>query len=158
MKYGTLISLILIFSFSSCVDDESEIQTTCEEPIEYGYIHNCESDNICTSDICTQYLAIWKELIIQKNNLSQNYFDSHVELCGTEINSWQQGISFRVCYKFNICWAVAYNCDSFVIKIHADESYYPMLNLPRHKYLTKEEIKIAVDYNAFVSFPKNRTV
>lgn len=151
MKYGTLISLILIFSFSSCIEDETEIQTTCGEPIEYGYIHSCESDTICASDICTQYLSIWKELIKEKNNLTQNFLDSHIELCETEVRSWVNGISFRVCYKFNICWAVAYNCDQFIIKINAGNSYYPTLDLPRNTYLTKEEIKIAVDYHAFSS-------
>jgi hypothetical protein len=157
MKYGTLISLILIFSFTSCIEDISEIQASCEEPIEYGSIHNCDSDNICTSDICTQYLDIWQELLKEKNNLTQNFLDAHIELCETEVRSWIDGISFSVCYKFNICWAVAYNCDQFIIKINSGNSLYPTLDLPRSTYLTQEEIKIAVDYHAFSSSITNMT-
>lgn len=56
-----------------------------------------------------------------------------------------------MCYKFKTDWAIAYNCDQFIIKINTENTLYPALDLPRDTYLTKEKIKIAVDNGAFSS-------
>lgn len=106
---------------------------------------------MCSSDLCLEYFNIWKELIKEKNNLSQEFIDAHIEYCYSEINSWAKGVSFRICYKLKVDWAIAYSCDQFIIKINADNTYYPALDLPRDTYLTREKVKIAVDNRAFSS-------
>jgi hypothetical protein len=151
MKNSTLIIVVLILVFISCEKDKQTRRTTCVQSGEYEYLDNYKIDSMCTSDICTEYLAIWKGLIKEKNNLSQDFLDTHLELCESEIHSWADGISFTVCYKFKIGWAIAYNCDQFIIKINSDNTLYPSLDLPRDIYLTKEKIKIAVDNRAFSS-------
>jgi hypothetical protein len=151
MKYSTLGFITLILVFTTCEKDKQTRQTTCVQSGDYDYLDNYKIDSICTSDLCTEYLTIWKELIKEKNNLNQDFFDTHLELCESEIHTWADGISFMVCYKLKIGWAIAYNCDRFIIKINADSTLYPSLDLPRNTYLTKENIKIAVDSRAFSS-------
>lgn len=152
MKYYTLIIIILATVFSSCEKDKlPQRETLCAQQIDYNYHNDYKADSICSSDLCTNYFSIWKELIMEKNELSQAYFDTHIEISNSEIHSWADGVSFNVCYKFKIGWATAYNCDSFVVKINKDNDLYPSVNLPRGTYLTKEDIKIAVDHRAFNS-------
>jgi hypothetical protein len=88
---------------------------------------------------------------MEKNNLSQNFFDSHIELYSSALEIWGDGISMRVCYKLKIDWAEAYNCDQFIIKINAGNKLYPSLDLPRDTYLSTEKIQLAVDNRAFSS-------
>ena len=151
MRYPILILIASIFVFSSCDKEKQIRKTTCNQPDDYEYLNNYKVDTMCSSDFCLEYFNIWKELIKEKNNLSQDFIDAHIEYCYSEINSWADGVSFRICYKFKVDWAIAYNCDQFIIKINADNTYYPALDLPRDTYLTKEKVKIAVDNRAFSS-------
>ncbi|MFA5297887.1 MAG: hypothetical protein WC389_06725 [Lutibacter sp.] len=152
MKNSLLIFVSMILILTACEKDIQTRQTTCLQPGDYDYLDNYKIDSMCSSDACTEYLTIWRELLAEKNNLSQDFIDSHIELCQSEIQSWADGISFSVCYKFKIGWAIAYNCDQFIIKINADNTSYPSLDLPRDTYLSKEKIKIAVDNRAFSSY------
>ncbi len=151
MRYLTLIFIVSIFVLSSCETDKQIRSTTCNQPNDYDYLDNYKSGIMCSSDLCLEYFNIWKELIKEKNNLSQEFIDAHIEYCYSEINSWAKGVSFRICYKLKVDWVIAYNCDQFIIKINADNTYYPALDLPRETYLTKEKVKIAVDNRAFSS-------
>jgi hypothetical protein len=151
MKYPTLIFIAVIFVFTACEKDNQTRKTTCTQQGDYDYLDNYNIGTMCSSDLCTEYFEIWKELIKDKNNLSQDFIDSHIIFCNSEILSWADGISFRICYKLKLDWAIAYNCDQFIIKINADNTHYPSLDLPRDTYLTKDKIKIAVDNRAFSS-------
>jgi|TARA_R110001592_G_scaffold131665_2_gene345709 hypothetical protein len=151
MKYPTFVFIAVIFVFTSCEKDNQIRKTTCIQTGDYEYLDNYNTGNMCSSDLCTEYFDIWKELIKEKNNLSQDFMDTHIEFCNSEIQSWANGVSFRICYKLKIDWAIAYRCDQFIIKINADNTHYPALDLPRDTYLTKEKIKIAVDNKAFSS-------
>ncbi len=151
MRYPILILIASIFIFSSCDKEKQIRKTTCNQPEDYEYLDNYKVDTMCSSDLCLEYFNIWKELIKDKNNLSQDFIDTHIEYCNSEINSWADGVSFRICYKLKVDWAIAYNCDQFIIKINSDNTDYPALDLPRNTYLTKEKVKIAVDNRAFSS-------
>ena len=151
MRYSTLFFITLISAFSACEKENQARKTTCTQSGDYDYLENYTIGYMCTSDLCTEYLSIWKDLIMEKNNLSQDFFDTHIELCRSEINTWSDEALFRVCYKLIIGWAIAYNCDQFIIRINDDNTLYPSLDLPRGIYLSKEEIKIALDNNAFSS-------
>src|SRR5512145_952488 len=102
MKYPTLIIIALIFAITTCKKDNQTRKTTCVQPENYEYLDNYKINSMCSGDLCTEYLTIWKELFKEKNNLSQDFFDTYIELCNSEINSWADGISFRICYKFKI--------------------------------------------------------
>lgn len=149
MKYSTLFFIALVFIFTACADNNQFRETACTQ--ENTFPEDRAFGSLCSDELCTEYLAIWKELIMEKNNLSQDFFDSHIELVRSEIHSWEKGVSFSVCYNFNVGWATAFNCDQFIIKIDADNSFFPALDLPRDTYLTKDKIKLAVDNRAFSS-------
>ncbi|MCF6214282.1 MAG: hypothetical protein L3J45_09700 [Flavobacteriaceae bacterium] len=151
MKYYLIVFITLTTILTACEKDKQIRKTICVTSGDYDYLDNYKVDSICTSDICSEYLTIWRELLMEKNNLNQEFVDSHIELCQSKINSWANGISFRVCYKLKIGWAIAYNCDQFIIKIDANNTNYPSLDLPRDTYLTKDKIKIAVENRAFSS-------
>ncbi|WP_445733696.1 hypothetical protein [Mariniflexile sp.] len=147
MKYHIFFSIIFIFIILGCSSENAIRNTTCVEYEKPDY----QILQICTSDICNEYYNIWKELIQEKNNINQGFFDNHIELQYVDLNSWADGISIRVCYKIKIGWAVVYNCDQFIVKIEKDNALYPTLNLPRNTYLTKENIKFAIEKRAFSS-------
>ncbi|PID70368.1 MAG: hypothetical protein CR985_02795 [Flavobacteriales bacterium] len=151
MKYPTIIFLAVIFVLAACEKDIQTRKTTCTQQGDYDYLDNYNVGVMCSSNLCNVYYEIWKELIKEKNNLSQDFIDSHIILCHSEIDSWANGISFRICYKIKLDWAIAYNCDQFIIKINKENTLYPSLDLPRDTYLTKDKIKIAVDNRAFSS-------
>jgi hypothetical protein len=88
---------------------------------------------------------------MEKNNISDEFFNRHVELWRTNINDWGKGASFSVCYRINIDWAIAYNCDQFIIKIEKDDMTYPSLPLPRDIYLSIDDIRTVTTHHAFSS-------
>lgn len=155
MNYSAIIiSLFYIILFSCEENNEKKLtdrEATCNQSDEYDYLNNYAADQICTSDTCTEYLSLWKELFFEKNHISEDFYEDHVELARAGMNSWKKGVSFRVCYRVKIDWAIAYNCDSFIIKINENNNYFASLNLPRDIYLSKDQIEIAIENRAFSS-------
>lgn len=143
------ISILLTLSIWSCKKDNHERTVTCFQGDEYGYLNHYKIDSMCTSEICTNYLNIWEKLFKEKNNLNETFFEEHIVLCQSSLDSWNEGITFRICYKVQFDWAIAYNCDKFMIKINDNSNLYP--DLPRNKYLSQEEIKLAIDKHRFYS-------
>ena len=135
----------------SCKERIQERTVSCTQIGDYAYLDNYMAGSICSSDLCIQYQAIWKELFMEKNNLSEIYFQNHILISNTNVNEWNDGISFSICYKVKIGWAIAWECDQFIIKINKDKPYYPALNLPRDQYLSKNDIRIAINGGAFSS-------
>jgi len=151
MKYCFVLLTAIVAILTSCEKDEQTRLTTCPEPGGCDSLDNYHWGSICNSDTCSNYLSIWRMLFMEKNNLSKEFFDSHIEICQAETYSWERGISFKVCYQLKIDWATAYHCDQFIIKIDSNNTYYPSLNLPKETYLTKDQIKKAVDNKGFFS-------
>jgi hypothetical protein len=145
------ILLFMFLSLASC-DISKQLETvSCTQAGEYDYLKLYSPGTICNSDTCAVYQSIWKELIMEKNNLSEKFFSEHIELCLSGIDSWDEGVSFNICYKVKLDWAIAYNCDQFIVKIKDKNLYYPTLNVPRGVYLTKDQIRSIVNNHAFSS-------
>jgi len=144
------ILFLLFLPFLSC-NQENMRQVSCIQGEYYEYLERHNPGNICTDELCVFYQKIWKELFMEKNNLTENYFDSHIELCSSGIGEWMDGISFGICYKIIVDWAIAYQCDQFIIKIEKNNTLYPSVNLPRDIYLSKEDIFTAVNNKVFAS-------
>lgn len=152
MKLIKLVLLFLIFlSFQACETQKQVRTVSCAKVGDYDYLNYYSTGTICESDTCANYQSIWKSIFMEKNNLSETYFNNHIELCQSRINKWNDGISFSICYKVKIDWAIAYNCDDFIIKIEQDNHDYPDIDVPRGIYLTKDQIKLVVDNHAFSS-------
>ena len=160
MKYLTILfAAFFLFASTSCNKENSEVPIEEEADMDIeGVITACITDegyerqkSICQDDVCTQYFDVWKELIQEKNNLSDEYFDEHIEIYKTFLNDWKHGISIHVCYNFQIEWAVAYNCDSFIINIDGENTWFANLNLPREEFLSKDQIALAIEHRAWSS-------
>ena len=119
----------------------------------FTILFSCEKkDDICDSDSCNTYLKIWKELLISRNNLTESFFNEHIFPYSTEIDSWNDGKSFRVEYKVKIDWAEADLNDQFIIWLDPSTTgLYPSIPAPRSTYLAKEQINKMADIFAFGS-------
>jgi hypothetical protein len=102
-------------------------------------------NNLCTDSLCEKYQNIWKEIIIEKNGLTEHYFNNHIKIMNTSIiyDDWNDDTLFTIGYTVMIDWAVTYNKDWFIIKTNERNK----LSLPCCIFLTKEDIKKAVDAN-----------
>ena len=66
MKYPILILIALIFVLTTCEKDKQIRETTCVQSDDYEYLGNYRIGSICSDDLCTEYLTMWKELIKEK--------------------------------------------------------------------------------------------
>lgn len=148
--YGKL-SIFFLVLFFSCEKEEQRKVVTCTQPNDYAYLENYARGSLCTNDLCKNYQVIWKELLMENNNITDNYFNANIEVVSSNIQNWNDGSSFNICYKVNLGWAIAYNCDQFIIKMAKANTLYPHLIIPRDTYLTKENIKTVVSNRAFSS-------
>lgn len=116
-------------------------------------IFSCEKrTDLCDSDECEKYYAIWKDLFISGNQLTTDYFEDHVFPYKTGIESWNDGQSFRVEYKIRIDWAEANLSDQFAIWLDPSTAgLYPSVSAPRSTYLSKDQINKMLDIFAFNS-------
>ena len=152
MKFSIITLFSIILLFSSCEKEAQEGQKmSCATYEDIEYPTPTGEPSLCDEETCNKYFAIWQELIQEKNNLSQDFFDNQIEVYSTSLNDWVRGTSFRVCYSLTVDWAVAGNCDSFIITINPDDQTYPHLDLPRGVELTKEEVSIVTEGRAFSS-------
>ncbi len=146
-----LFQILLLATFISCNKDKQERKVTCTTIPDNAYLDKFPIGTLCTTDICKEYQAIWKELFLEKNNLSESYFNEHIIICHSDTSTWNDGVSFNICYKVKIDWAVSWNCDQFIIKIKSGNNLFPSISLPRDEYLSKENIRTAIDNHAFSS-------
>lgn len=148
--------LSLLLSFTSCswyneVDDEPR-KTSCIQPGLYDYLEYDWPDSICTTEICSIYTAVWKELFMKHNNMTEEYFDKHITVIASGSTPPERdGGRFFISYHLQNDWAIARGGDAFVIKIAEDEDDYPEIGLPRGKYLSLEEIESAMVSGGFNS-------
>ena len=152
MRYLNPVFLLGIFiSLQSCEVLEQLRTTDCTNTGVYDYLNHYEPGTLCNADTCVVYQSVWKDLFLEKNNLTESYFTNHIELCNSTVGNWDDGVSFNICYKIRLGWAIAYMCDQFIIKIDKDNQLYPALDVPRGTYLTKDQIRSVINFKAFSS-------
>ena len=156
-NYTLLVVFISIFIWiPSCYDPEPPDPprpVTCEMPDEYDYTDYYERwrQAICTSSLCSTYTSVWKELLIERTTLTEPYFDEHFEIIESQIHSSDEGDFFTIGYRMQNDWAIAYNGDKFIVRIHEGTNSFPEIGLPVDTYLSKEEIAAALDRRGFES-------
>ena len=152
MKFTTTFSFIFILVLSSCNQEENlRTNTVCLPNAVSEYPSEPRTPTLCETEVCTNYSTIWKELIQEKNDLNQDFFDNHIKVHYSDINEWSRGTSFNICYQIQVDWAMASVCDQFIIKINPENTNYPHLDLPRDSFLTKVDIEKVLDQRAFSS-------
>lgn len=103
------------------------------------------------NDLLRYYFKIWKDLFLNRNQISDDYYNAHLEITSREILKWNSGISFRLRYTMHIDWAEIEAYDDFLVMLFSTESAYQHLNIRRDVYLTQEEITIVLDNHVFSS-------
>jgi hypothetical protein len=146
-----LISLLFLYQTCTWRDSESEgHMLKCDCSRGYPVIDPVYcSGQLCQGDTCQTYFTIWKEIFLEKNQMTSEYFDLHITICSTGIYQWNDGISFNTYYKVKIGWVEYRFYDQFPIYITTTD--YPGLNVPRNALLTKEQIKTVLDTFFFSS-------
>jgi len=120
--------ILLIYACSKTDDRQKELlKCDCSAYLAPSEPVTC-SGTLCQSDTCQTYFSIWKELLLSRNQMSQDYFNSHITPCNTSIDKWNDGITFRISYKVKIEWAEVLLGDQFIIWLSPSTSglYLPI--------------------------------
>lgn len=133
-KVGIAALLMTVIIIASCKKKDQFYNNECSTPAPLTIM-----PTLCTGDTCTTYLAIWKELFMERNNMSQSAFAERMVVYDTKVVNFSQGTIFRVRAKFTSGWAIADYDDDFYIRITTDNNNYTG-TLPKNKLLTKNEI------------------
>ncbi|HYG50084.1 MAG TPA: hypothetical protein VD905_04230 [Flavobacteriales bacterium] len=104
---------------------------------------------LCESAECYHYLQTWKNLFMQRNNMTAEYFNAHIFPFFSQMQTWDEGVSFNIRYHVKIDWMICSLSDQFIVYIDSDS--YPGLGVPRHTFLAESEINQVLDYPAFGS-------
>ncbi len=152
MKKIFSICLIILLIFSCSKKDDS-LKVDCSSYLNYPPSLPAPCfETPCTNDTCLTYLSIWKHLLISRNNMTQDYFDNHITVCRTNLNKWNDGISFEVSYKIKIEWAEVILWDQFIIWLDPSTAgLYPSIDIPRSTLLAETQITSALNLMAFSS-------
>jgi hypothetical protein len=145
------ITLLLIFSCSKTNEQNQDILKvdTSHCPVYDALV--C-TGVMCQSDTCQTYFTIWKDQFLTRNQMSQEYFNSHITPCMSQLANWVDGISYEISYKVKTDWAEAVLTDRFAIWLSKTTiGLFPSANVPRNILLNEEQISSLIDIMAFSS-------
>lgn len=155
MVRESIIMICLFLILASCstdiIEDEGEVDrvVVCDQEGKYNYLDKYPAEEICESDTCNSYFEQWKSFFLNKNGLNSDFLNEHITIKRTSLNYWNDGISYRICYQLKVGWAIAYNCDHFIISL--SENAYGFSSIPRNTLLTESQIEMFIDNNRFSS-------
>lgn len=163
-KYGKEILLLLVFSVSinGCdasddVSEEISYDLSCDDSEEIPEfplksLEPLDIEAICGSEEhCTDYLNIWLTEFLNRNNMSEDYFNNHIDVNEAYLSTYSNGELFHVEYTVFIDWAAIDNSDRFIVFISSSADAYQQYSIPRDAYLSESEISIVIDNNVFDS-------
>ncbi|MBI5541463.1 MAG: hypothetical protein HY951_15470 [Bacteroidia bacterium] len=137
MKKLNLIILICICFALSCKKDT---------PVE-----NTVNNNCIDNSLSAYYLDFWKSEFLNRDTMTEEYFNSHISEIKTSAFCWNSAITFRVAYKITIDWAVIDNYDEFIVKLYSSESAYQYLNIPRDTFFNVNQLMFILEHKVFNS-------
>lgn len=154
MKRIISTSIILLFLFSCSKTKEQNQDVLKVDTSHCSILLNmidC-SGLLCQSDTCSTYFAIWKSQFLSKNQMSNDYFTSHITPCQSQLHNWVDGISFEISYKVKVDWAEVVLTDRFAFWLsNTTLGLYPSLSLSRNSLLTNDQISSLFTIQAFSS-------
>lgn len=142
--------LAALLCFHSCYWPEKEEvprKTTCIQAGAYDYLENELVDSICTTELCSTYTAIWKELFMQENRMTEAYFNTHISITYSTILKGYSGENFYIHYRVTNDWAIAEGGDILRIYMTTVGDDFPDINLPLGQYLSLENLQLAIQHH-----------
>lgn len=137
--FKTISCTILLFLFCAI----TVFTTSCRKKLD--------PVNLCDTEECKEYYTIWKELLLERNDMSEDYFSEHISPTDVIMDSYNSGKTFRIRYNFKLEWAEISTIDQFTYYVYESAAPYPTLQIPKEKNLTKQEINSAFDLRAWAS-------
>jgi hypothetical protein len=134
------IALGALLSVSACRDSPSP-PTISTVPSDPALLSLCGS----TAPECETYLPIWRELVIARSGIDASYFDAHVVPLTAAIETWNDGRSLRVRYRFTLDWASFEREDVMIVFIDPSAAPYPSLGVPLGTPLDASQIARAAE-------------
>jgi len=105
-------------------------------------------------EVNDKYEAIWKDLFIRKNKMTEDYFNEHVSVLDTGISTDQsywlslgtRGDSikargreyYNVMYKVSVDWAQLSNIDYFTIRDNNSDVYFTSAEVVENAFIPEE--------------------
>ncbi len=155
MRNAIVSALICILGFCNSCDltEDAKRIVTCFQPEDFYYLdyYDYSHDTLCTTELCSTYTAVWKDLKIDRTTVIKPYFDRHFEIISTSISSGTSSNQFSVGYRIQNEWAIAYGADFFVIRIGKETTDFPEIGLPRDTFLSSVQISALLDNKGFNS-------
>jgi hypothetical protein len=114
----------------------------------------CSKDKelpMCDSPTCQDYLQVWKNLMMERNGMTEEWMDDHLTINGTSIVNTSSCEFYRVEYTVQIDWAEVKSMDNLCIRIDPNQTLYPALTVARGPYLTQAEVAQVIHNRAFSS-------
>jgi len=102
-----------------------------------------------TEPECQSYLAIWREVVISRSAIDGSYFDAHVVPIRAAIETWADGRSLRVRYRFTFDWVSFEREDVMIVYVDPDAAPYPSLGIPKVAALDATQIDRAAASGAW---------
>lgn len=111
---------------------------------------NCNADTlykmprteyINTNPLVTKYLDVWKELVSEQSNLSNNFFNKHITVFFADTSSSKNTVYLNVGFEYKSGWAAANVYNELIIKIQNNLSPFYQEGIPVGKDLSIAQIK-----------------
>ncbi|MEZ0542449.1 hypothetical protein [Fibrella arboris] len=103
------------------------------EPLPY-------SANQTPDSLTTYYLAIWKKKFLQRNQLSDSLFQAHIKSVSGVLQTWVQGVTFRVNYVYEREWLRLPYYETFQVKFDPVATASFAIKVPRGVFLTESQL------------------
>jgi hypothetical protein len=150
----TVLALAAPLGVGACREaPDSEAATTTSQPAATAAPTTQSRPllSLCapTEPECQTYLPMWRELVIARSSVDAAYFDAHVVPLTASIDTWNDGRSLRVRYRFTVDWASFEREDVMIVFIDPNAAPYPALGVPKGTPLDASQIARAADGGAW---------
>lgn len=147
IRFDKTINILLIFTLMFCISCNKNTNN-----IDLGNQNDTCSCNLDTTIISfsiifledslnSYYYNSWKSILKQKSNMTDVYFDKHVQNITISPSAWAAGITYRVDYLMCYDWLKIKCFDEFIIKLDSSYNAYYGYLTPRNRFLSKSQIE-----------------